>query len=132
MKTELSLKLNQEDVKDAGFMKVKAIVTKAKSYDVLVGTTVLYSMGFTLDFWEEIASYRPWWQVGDGYKTQLSAQFVRVLTGNLADLYAFSGYVDVDLNLIKEDFDGSAFTTHNTISIKMGKFQVPNFTKWFK
>jgi hypothetical protein len=58
-KVELSLKFNQEDVEDAGFMKVKAIVTEAKSYDVLVGTTVLYPMGFTLDFWEEIASYRP-------------------------------------------------------------------------
>jgi hypothetical protein len=52
-KAELSLKLNQEnveDVEDAGFMRVKAIVTEAKSYDVLVGTTVLYPMGFTLDF----------------------------------------------------------------------------------
>jgi hypothetical protein len=52
-KAELSLKLNQEnveDVEDAGFMRVKAIVTEAKSYDVLVGTTVLYLMGFTLDF----------------------------------------------------------------------------------
>jgi hypothetical protein len=67
-KTELSLKLNQEHVEDVGFMKVKAIVTEAKSYDVLVGTTVLYPMGFTLDFWEEIASYRPGWQVGDGRK----------------------------------------------------------------
>jgi hypothetical protein len=55
----LSLKLNHEDVEDAGFMKVKAIVTEAKSYDVLIGTTVLYPMEFTLDFWEEIASYRP-------------------------------------------------------------------------
>jgi hypothetical protein len=58
-KAELSLKLNQEDVEDSGFMKVKAIVTEAKSYDVLVETTVLYPMGFTLDFWEEIASYKP-------------------------------------------------------------------------
>jgi hypothetical protein len=58
-KAELSLKLNQKDVEDAGFMKVKAIVTEAKSYDVLVGTTVLYPMRFTLDFWEEIANYRP-------------------------------------------------------------------------
>jgi hypothetical protein len=58
-KAELSLKLNQEDVEDTGFMKVKAIVIEAKSYDVLVGTTVLYPMRFTLDFWEEIASYRP-------------------------------------------------------------------------
>jgi hypothetical protein len=57
-KAELSLKLNHEDVEDVGFMKVKAIVTKAKSYDVLVGMTVLYSMGFTLDFWEEIVSYK--------------------------------------------------------------------------
>jgi hypothetical protein len=58
-KVELFLKLNQEDVEDASFMKVKAIVTEAKSYDVLVGTTVLYPMGYTLDFWKEIASYRP-------------------------------------------------------------------------
>jgi hypothetical protein len=50
-KVELSLKLNQEDVEDVGSMKVKVIVTEAKSYDVLVGTIVLYSMGFTLDFW---------------------------------------------------------------------------------
>jgi hypothetical protein len=72
-KAELSLKLNQEDVEDAGFMKVKAIVTEAKSYDVLVGTTVLYPMGFILDFWEEIASYRPGWQAGDGRTAQLPA-----------------------------------------------------------
>jgi hypothetical protein len=111
-KAKLSLKLNQEDVEDAGFMKVKAIVTEAKSYDVLVGTTVLYPMGFTLDFWEEIASYRPGWQAGDGCKAQLPAQFVRVLTGNLADLYAFSGYVDADLSSVREDFDGNAFATH--------------------
>jgi hypothetical protein len=67
-KVELSLKLNQENVEDAGFMKVKAVVTEAKSYDVLVGTTVLYPMGFTLDFWEEIASYRLGWQARDGRK----------------------------------------------------------------
>jgi hypothetical protein len=111
-KTELSLKLNQEDVEDAGFMKVKAIVTEAKSYDVLVGMTVLYPMGFTLDFWEEIASYQLGWQVGDGRKAQLPARFVRVLSGNLVDLYTFSGYVDVDLSSFREDFNGTAFATH--------------------
>jgi hypothetical protein len=58
-KGELALKLNQDDFEDASFMKVKAIVTEAKSYDVLVGSTVLCPMGFTLDFWEETASYRP-------------------------------------------------------------------------
>jgi hypothetical protein len=56
-KGELALKLNQDDVEDASFMKVKAIVTEAKSYNILVGSTVLYPMGFTLDFWEETASY---------------------------------------------------------------------------
>jgi hypothetical protein len=111
-KAKLSLKLNQEDVEDASFMKLKAIVTEAKSYDVLVGTTVLYPMEFTMDLWEEIASYRPGWQAGDGRKAQLPAQFIRVLTGNLADVYAFSGYVDADLRSVKEDFDGNAFATH--------------------
>jgi hypothetical protein len=72
-KGELALKLNQDDVEDASFMKVKAIVTEAKSYDVLVGSTVLYPMGFTLDFWEETASYRPGWQAGDGRKASLPA-----------------------------------------------------------
>jgi hypothetical protein len=76
MKAELFLKLNQEDVEDAGFMKVEAIVTEAKSYDVLVGTTVLYPMGFTLDFWEEIVSYRLGWQAGNGCKAQLPTRFV--------------------------------------------------------
>jgi hypothetical protein len=58
-KIELSLQLNSNNVEVASFMKVKAIVTEAKSYDVLVESTVLYPMGFTLDFWEEMASYRP-------------------------------------------------------------------------
>jgi hypothetical protein len=31
-------------------MKVKAIVMEAKSYNVLVGSMILYPMGFTLDF----------------------------------------------------------------------------------
>jgi hypothetical protein len=49
-KGELALKLNQDVVEDASFMKVKAIITEAKSYDVLVESMVLYPMGFTLDF----------------------------------------------------------------------------------
>ena len=58
-RTELMLRLNEDDVEDASFMKVKAIVTEAETYDVLVGSAMLYPMGFTLDFWEETASYRP-------------------------------------------------------------------------
>jgi hypothetical protein len=37
-------------------MKMKAIVMEAKLHDVLVGMTVLYPIGFILDFREEIAS----------------------------------------------------------------------------
>jgi hypothetical protein len=111
-KGELALKLNQDDVEDTSFMKVKAIVTEAKSYDVLVGSTVLYPMGFTLDFWEEIASYRPGWQAGDGRKASLPARFIRVLTGNLADLFAFSGLMDAASPWFMEMFDENAFATH--------------------
>jgi hypothetical protein len=110
-KGELALKLNQDDVKDASFMKVKAIVTEAKSYDVLVGSTVLYPMGFTLDFWEETASYRPGWQAGDGRKASLPARFIRVLTSNLADLFAFSGLVDAASPRFMETFDEDVFAT---------------------
>jgi hypothetical protein len=111
-KGELSLKLNHDDVEDASFMKVKAIVTEAKSYNVLVGSTVLYPMGFTLDFWEETTSYPPRWQADDGRKASLPAQFIRVLTGNLADLFAFSGLVDTTSPWFMETFDENAFATH--------------------
>jgi hypothetical protein len=93
-------------------MKVKAIVTEAKSYNVLVGSTVLYSMGFTLDFWEETTSYRPRWQAGDERKASLSARFIRVLTSNLVDLFAFSGFVDAESPWFMETFDENAFATH--------------------
>jgi hypothetical protein len=111
-KGELALKLNQDDVKDMSFMKVKAIVTKAKSYDVLVGSTVLYPMGFTLDFWEETTSYRLGWQAGDGRKASLPARFIRVLTGNLADLFPFSGFMNAESPWFMETFDENAFVTH--------------------
>jgi hypothetical protein len=75
-KGELTLKLNQDDVEDASFMKMKAIVTEAKSYDVLVGSTILYPMEFTLDFWEETANYKLGWQAGDECKASLPARFI--------------------------------------------------------
>jgi hypothetical protein len=113
----LVLKLNQDDVKDASFMKMKAIVTEAKSYDVLVGSTILYPMEFTLDLWEETASYRPGWQAGDGRKASLPAQFIRVLTSNFADLFAFSGFVDAESPWFMETFDKNAFATHLHIQV---------------
>jgi hypothetical protein len=93
-------------------MKIKAIVMEAKLYDVLVGSTVLYPMGFTLDFWKETASYRPGWQAGDGRKASLPARFIRVLTGNLADLFTFFGLVDAASPWFMETFDENAVAIH--------------------
>jgi hypothetical protein len=116
-KGELALKLNQDDVEDASFMKVKAIVTEAKSYDVLVGLTVLYPIGFTLDFWKDTASYRPEWQAGDRSKASLPARFIRVLTSNLADIFAFSGFIDAESPWFMETFDENVFATHLHIQV---------------
>jgi hypothetical protein len=41
-KGELTVQLHYDDVVGINFMKVKAIVTKAKSYNVFVGVLVLY------------------------------------------------------------------------------------------
>ena len=73
-RSELLLQLRPNDVMNAISMKMKAIVTVTKSYDVLVGAMVLYPMELTLDFWEEIAFYRPRPQLGDGRKVQLRAR----------------------------------------------------------
>jgi hypothetical protein len=42
---------------DSSRLGVNDVVTAAKSYDVLVGGAVLYSMGFQMDYWMEIAAY---------------------------------------------------------------------------
>ncbi|CAM6085511.1 unnamed protein product [Calypogeia fissa] len=60
---------------DASMMKVQTVVTRAESYDVLVGSTVLYPMGFILDYWAERVSFRPGWQSGDGRIAHLPATF---------------------------------------------------------
>lgn len=40
-------------------MKVNLIVMEAKPYSIFVIAMVLYPMGITLDFWEEMTLYRP-------------------------------------------------------------------------
>jgi hypothetical protein len=72
----------------------------------------LYPIRFTLDFWEETASYRLGWQAGDERKASLPARFIRILTGNLVDLFAFSGFVDVESPWFMETFDENAFATY--------------------
>jgi hypothetical protein len=43
----------------------------ATSYDILIGGMVLYPLGITLDFWEEIAHYQLKWQIGNFHKVLL-------------------------------------------------------------
>lgn len=84
-KMKLTLQLRSDDVMDASTMKVKAIITEAKSYDVLVNAMVLYPMRFVLDFREETIFYRRCRQIGDGPKVKLQTWFFQVLTRNMAD-----------------------------------------------
>jgi hypothetical protein len=47
------------------------------SYDVLVGGVVLYPLGVTIDFWEEIAYYFACWQTRTSYKVSLPMRFIK-------------------------------------------------------
>ena len=57
----LLVKFQPHDVMNSATINVKAIATQAESYDVLVGAMVLYPIGFTIGFWNEMASYRQEW-----------------------------------------------------------------------
>lgn len=75
-KAVLTLKLWPNDVMNASFVKVEAMVKQAKSYDVSVESMVLYSMEFTLDLWDETTISRRGWQIGDEQNAQLLASFI--------------------------------------------------------
>jgi hypothetical protein len=47
------------------------------SYDVLVGGVMLYPLGVTIGFWEEIAYYCPSWQIRTSHKASLLVKFIR-------------------------------------------------------
>jgi hypothetical protein len=69
------------------------VVTHATSYDVLVGGAILYPLGVTLDFWEEIPHCRPRWQTRNNCKDFLLVIFIKGKTRksnksiNLASLH---------------------------------------------
>jgi hypothetical protein len=46
---------------DYTIVHAKGVVTRATSYDVLVGGAILYPLGITLNFWEEIPYYQLGW-----------------------------------------------------------------------
>lgn len=55
--------------------RVPAVVTGAESYNVLVGSAVLYPLGFVLDYWGESVCFRPGWQSGEARTTELPSSF---------------------------------------------------------
>ncbi|OAE25290.1 hypothetical protein AXG93_4620s1030 [Marchantia polymorpha subsp. ruderalis] len=49
--------LRHDHAHDSSQFGVRAVVTLAKSYDVIVGGVVLYSMGFRMDYWTKTTAY---------------------------------------------------------------------------
>ena len=74
-RNKLEVQICQDGVENATYMKAKAIVTQANSYDILVGAMVLYPMDFILDFREETIYYRSGWQARDGRKAHSPTRF---------------------------------------------------------
>ncbi|BBN05379.1 hypothetical protein Mp_3g12620 [Marchantia polymorpha subsp. ruderalis] len=67
----ISVQLRHGHAQDSSQFGVRAVVTSAESYDVLVGGAVLYPMEFRMDYWTETAAYRPGWESGDGRMSEL-------------------------------------------------------------
>jgi hypothetical protein len=55
---------------------IKAIVIDAMSYDVLMNGAFLYSIGFTLDFWNKTTFYKLGWQSRNGKSVHLPIHFI--------------------------------------------------------
>jgi len=55
-KQEIVIKVSPNKPIDYITMWARIVVTHVTSYDVSVGSVVLYPLGVTIDFWEEIAS----------------------------------------------------------------------------
>jgi hypothetical protein len=95
----LLVQMRPNHATDSSKLGVTAVVTIAESYDVLVGSVMLYPMGFQMDYWTKTATYRPGWQFGDGWMSQVLVRFIfGVRPGGsplevLASIASFSGMV---------------------------------------
>ncbi|PTQ43569.1 hypothetical protein MARPO_0024s0079, partial [Marchantia polymorpha] len=91
----ISVQLRHGHAEDSSLFGVRAVVTSAESYDVLVGGAVLYPMGFRMDYWTQTAAYRPGWESGDGRMSELPVRFIsrdRPLGSSLAVLASIAGF----------------------------------------
>ncbi|PTQ34011.1 hypothetical protein MARPO_0084s0073, partial [Marchantia polymorpha] len=94
----IAVQLRHDHPHDSSQFGVRAVVTSAESYDVLVGGVVLYPMGFRMDYWTETAAYRPGWQSGDGRLSELPVRFIsrdRPLGSSSAVLASVAGFSGV-------------------------------------
>ncbi|OAE25150.1 hypothetical protein AXG93_3217s1680 [Marchantia polymorpha subsp. ruderalis] len=94
----ISVQVRHDHAQDSSQFGVRAVVTSVESYDVLVGGAVLYPMGFRMDYWIEIAAYRPGWQSGDERMSELPVRFIsrdRSLGSSPAVLASVAGFSGV-------------------------------------
>ncbi len=49
-------------------MQTWVVVTHVVSYNVLIGSVVLYPLGVAIEFWEEVAYYHLGQQIGTSHK----------------------------------------------------------------
>ncbi|PTQ27347.1 hypothetical protein MARPO_0204s0011, partial [Marchantia polymorpha] len=95
--SDRSYRMTRERISVSQF-GVRAVVTSAESYDVLVGGAVLYPMEFWMDYWTETAAYRPGWESDDGRMSELPVRFIsrdRPLGSSLAVLASIAGFSGV-------------------------------------
>ncbi|BBN20457.1 hypothetical protein Mp_Vg00130 [Marchantia polymorpha subsp. ruderalis] len=94
----IAVQLRHDHPHDSSQFGVRAVVTSAESYDVLVGGVMLYPMGFRMYYWTETAAYRPGWQSGDGRLSKLPVRFIsrdRPLGSSSAVLASVAGFSGV-------------------------------------
>jgi hypothetical protein len=58
---KLSVQMRPDHATNSSRLGMNVVVIAAESYEILVGGVVLYSMGFQMDYWTKIISYRPSW-----------------------------------------------------------------------
>ncbi|OAE29393.1 hypothetical protein AXG93_4831s1550 [Marchantia polymorpha subsp. ruderalis] len=94
----IAVQLRHDHPHDSSLFGVRAVVTSAESYDVLVGGVVLYPMGFRMSYWTETAAYRPGWQSGNERVSELPVRFIsrdRPLGSSSAFLASVAGFSGV-------------------------------------
>ncbi|OAE19981.1 hypothetical protein AXG93_1765s1040 [Marchantia polymorpha subsp. ruderalis] len=94
----IAVQLRHNHPHDSSQFGVRAVVTSAESYDVLVGGAMLYPMDFWMGYWTETDAYRPGWQSGDGHLSELPVRFIardRPLGSSSAVLASVAGYSGV-------------------------------------